>query len=264
MSCKKEKIVELRSVSFSYDYRDVLEHVNLAVTRNEFLGIIGPNGSGKTTLLKLISKLLSPKTGIIMLDGENLKKLTPTEIARKIALVLAEFPETFDLTVVDVVLSGRYPYQTSRFSYWDRKEDIVTVSKAIELADLKGFSNRRLAQLSSGEKQRVMIAKALAQEPKVLLIDEPTSHLDLKYQVEIMKLLRDLTKKEGITVIATIHDLNLAGRYCDRLVLLSKGKIVKIGSPEQVLTPSLIREVYGINVVIKWEKNPRSPIIIPI
>ena len=263
MSCKKRGIIELQSVSFSYDYEDILKHVNLAITRNEFLGIIGPNGSGKTTLLKLICRVLPPKTGVIMLDGENLKKLTPTEIARKIALVLAEFPETFNLTVVDVVLSGRYPYQT-RFSYWDRKEDIVAVSKAIELTDLKGFSNRRLTQLSSGEKQRAMIAKALAQEPKVLLIDEPTTHLDLKYQVEIMKLLRDLTKKEGITSIATIHDLNLAGRYCDRLVLLSKGKIVKIGSPEQVLTSSLIREVYGIDVVIKWEKNPRSPVIIPI
>lgn len=255
-------VIEVRGVSFSYEAVDVLREVSVSVDEGELLGLIGPNGSGKTTLIRCMAGALRPKLGVVLLEGRAVAEMGPREVARRLAVVPQDHGSPFDFTVVDVVSMGRYPH-LGRLGRASRR-DVEAVERAMELAGVKQLAHRRLCELSGGERQRVFIARALAQEPEVLLLDEPTAHLDLGHQLELMELVRRLCRDEGLTAVVAIHDLNLAARYCDRLVLLSGGRIRAMGAVEEVLREDLIGEVYGVEVEVWRHPTTGSLYVIPI
>lgn len=239
----------IRGVDCYYDSVRVLENVSFSMRSGELVGVIGPNGSGKTTLLRTISGVLKPRMGTVLLDDLEIQRLRRLEIAQKVAVVPQNSSATFNFTVLDMVLMGRNPY-IGRMEKEDA-EDLAVTEKAMRLTNTLHLSERLITELSGGERQRVIIARALAQEPKVLLLDEPTLHLDINHQIEVMELLKKLCKESGLAVLAVLHDFNLAARYCDSLVLLNKGKIAAIGFCEDVLTSKNIEEAFGIKVIVK-------------
>ncbi|MEM1901937.1 MAG: ABC transporter ATP-binding protein [Thermosphaera sp.] len=240
----------------------VLDNISFSINSGEFVGLLGPNGSGKTTLLRTISRSLRPRIGAVYLDEREIYGMKSQEVAKNIAVVPQGFNLNFDLTALDVVLMGRHPH-ISRFKF-EGKEDLEIARKAMEMTNTWHLAERRVSELSGGERQRVMIARALAQEPKVLLLDEPTTYLDIKSQLEIMDLLRDLCIKNGLLVLAVFHDFNLAARYCDSIILLKDGKIVSIGSVDEVLTSKNIKEVFQVDVVVERHPLTGSLYVIPV
>ena len=242
------------NVSFAYASRSVLEDVSFHIRGGDFVGIIGPNGSGKSTLLKNMSRVLAPQGGAIYLAEEDLEKIPRGRLARKIAVVPQETAVNFAFTVEEVVLMGRTPH-LGRFQ-WEGPEDHRIAREAMEATGILPLAQRPITTLSGGERQRAIIAQALAQQPRVLLLDEPTSHLDISHQVEIFELLRVLSQREQVTVIANLHDLNLAAQYCDYLILLSEGRVFALGSPAKVLTPENVEAVYGTEVLV--DLNPAT------
>lgn len=241
-------MIRLEDVQLGYDRRLVLRDLNFEVAPGEIFGLVGPNGSGKTTLLRAISGRLPPQDGAIYLDFRRLSKLSPKELARELAALEQEISCSFDFTVREIVELGRLPHRER----WHRlsAHDHEIVTRALALTHTLEFSDRTIQSLSSGERQRVWLALALAQEPKVLLLDEPTAHLDLNYQIEIMELVRLLAKEQHLTVLVSLHDLNLALHYTDRIALLSEGKVIALGEPEHVLTERLIEQVFRTRVRI--------------
>ncbi|HDN97726.1 MAG TPA: ABC transporter ATP-binding protein, partial [bacterium] len=236
--------LKIKNISFSYDSVDALKNISFEAEEGEILGIIGPNGSGKTTLLKCINRVLKPKEGVVMLDDMDLSVLNQREIAQKIGVVPQQSFSQFPFTVFDIVLMGRYPYIT-RFG-GEKKEDFDMVEECLNLCGISHLAERLIIEISGGEYQRVIIARALAQNPKVLLLDEPTLHLDINHQIELLELLKSLAKKKNLIIIMVSHDLNLASRFSDKILILKEGKIYRAGLPEEVLTPQIIKEVYGI------------------
>lgn len=245
-------MLKVQNISASYQERIVLEEVSFDVAEGEFLGIIGPNGVGKTTLLKVITGVKSPLKGEVMLDGKKIKSLYRKEIARIMAVVpqISFIPPLF--TVEDVVLMGRYPHQKSRFT--TTKEDMAVVEEAMKETNITHFRQRFVNELSGGERQEVIIARALAQKPKILLLDEPTANLDIKHQMRILGLVKTLVKENKITAILIIHDLNLAARFCDRLILLYNRKIYADGKPKDILTPHNLKIVYEVETDVKYNE----------
>ena len=235
-------MISARDVSFGYDRSLVLDRVSTYADAGEVVGLIGPNGSGKTTLLRTLYAALEPRGGVVEIDGSRVEALRPLELARRVAVVAQEGAPELPMTVVDMVLLGRAPLRSMLQSY--SKADYRSAAAALHRVGARELAGRSFATLSGGEKQRVLIARALAQEADHLLLDEPTNHLDIRYQHEILALVRDL----GITTIVVLHDLNLAARYCDRLTLLGSGKVVAEGGPDQVLLPDVIERVYGVSV----------------
>ena len=254
--------LKIKNISFSYDSVDALKNISFEAEEGEILGIIGPNGSGKTTLLKCINRVLKPKGGVVMLDDMDLSVLNQREIAQKIGVVPQQSFSQFPFTVFDIVLMGRYPYIT-RFG-GEKKEDFEMVEECLNLCGISHLAERLIIEISGGEYQRVIIARALAQNPKVLLLDEPTLHLDINHQIELLELLKSLAKKKNLIIIMVSHDLNLASRFSDKILILKEGKIYRAGLPEEVLTPQIIKEVYGIKVEILRSKITNSLNIIPI
>lgn len=251
-------MIQIKDLSFSYTAKKILEDINLEINPGEFVGIIGPNGSGKTTLLKNICQVLKPNKGAILIDGRIHYK--PKELAQKLAVVSENEPVNFDFTALEVVLMGRAPF-LGRFQQ-ERKEDMEIAKRSMEATDTLQFIERPITQLSAGERQRVFIAQCLAQMPKIILLDEPTNYLDIKHKIKIFNLLSSLNKEKGVTILSILHDLNLAGRYCNKLVLMSEGKIFDSGNPESVLTATNIQKVYGIDVVIKKDEASGKSIIL--
>lgn len=246
-------VLKLDQLVCGYDpKKPVIKGVSFFVHDGEFVGVVGPNGSGKTTLLRAMIGLLKIEQGSIILSQHRIEHLDRREIARRVALVPQLMEPVEGFTVEDMVLLGRTPY-FNRFSF-ESADDCEAVKWAIEELKLEKLKGRPVTELSGGEFQRVAIARALAQEPKVLLLDEPTSHLDIRYQVKICKLLRKLRTHRS--VIATFHDLNLASRFCSRLILLKNGELIAEGSPDEVVTPQNIWKAYRIKVVVK--KNPHT------
>jgi iron complex transport system ATP-binding protein len=243
--------IETRDLSFAYRDRAVLRGVELSVQRGEMVGILGPNGSGKTTLLRILSAVLGAQ-GEVRLNGKNIKSYGRQELSRLFAVVPQESRANFPYTVAEIVLMGRASYH-SPFAL-EGKKDLEVARASMELTDALSLSQRYLHELSGGEKQRVMIARALAQEPEILLLDEPSAFLDLKHQVQVFELLRRLNGERGLTIIAALHDVNLAALFFPRLVMLFDGRIYRDGSPNDVLTEKTIEEVYGIRVRV--EKDP--------
>ncbi len=248
MPCSSEIIIRVEDLVYSFDSVKALNGLTFEINRGEFVGLVGPNGSGKTTLLNCLSKLFTPQEGNIQMDGHNLRELSPSDGAKIYAVVPSEFPMDMNISIADTVLLGRYPYIEGL--WWENERDEEITLDAMEKLNVTQFANRKLGELSSGEKQRVLIAKAMAQEAKVLLIDEPVAYLDLGYQLEIMEMLKSLADG-GVTILAAMHQLNLAVKYCDKLIVLNKGKLVAYGKPEDIVTQKLIEDVYGIKALIK-------------
>jgi iron complex transport system ATP-binding protein len=213
----------------------------------EFIGLLGPNGSGKTTLMRCINGLLRPQKGTVVIDGKDIAKMKLKEIAKVCANVPAECNEDFNLTVQELIFLGRYPHVDGM--WWESKRDETVVMEAIKEFHLEALVDRHLNELSSGEKERALLAKAVVQKPKVLLADEPSAHLDLRYKLEIMENLRNLSR-QGVTVITASHDMNLTSKYCDRVIMLGSGRIVASGTPIEVITEERIREIYQVEVSV--------------
>lgn len=245
-------LLEVKDVDFHYGNRKVLDKITFSAKNGEFIGILGPNGSGKTTLLDCISSK-KPSHGEVLLDGKSIHNLKVKEIARNVAFLTQGATIDFPFKVLEVVLMGRNPYIDAFHS--ESEKDLKIAKNAMGLTRTTQFADRCVTELSGGELQRVLIARALAQEPKLLLLDEPIVHLDINHQLEILDLVKNQCKN-GICVIAVLHELNLASRYCDRLILLNNGKIVSEGLQEDVLTPENIRKVFHTDALIK--KNPMT------
>jgi iron complex transport system ATP-binding protein len=240
--------IEISGLTFTYGEQPVLAQTSFSVPDGSFTGIIGPNGSGKTTLLKLLSRVLRPQSGHITLGGQPLDAFRQIELARTMAVVEQDTNAGYLFTVEDIVLMGRAPY-LGRFQS-ESLEDYEIVRKALEMTGCQELRHRPVTELSGGERQRVMIARALAQQPRVLLLDEPTSHLDIGYQQEILDLVKRLNAAEGLTVVAVLHDLNLAAYYCSQLVMMNLGQVAACGAPAQVLTAENIGHVYRTRVLV--------------
>lgn len=246
--------LQISQVSFAYHDGLVLHNVDISIEAGEMVGLLGPNGSGKTTLIKLASGVLKPARGEVSLDGYGLRKLSRKSIARSVAVVPQQFHIPFAFTVNEVVMLGRIPFLKA---FADENEvDKRLVTEALELAGISEQRERRFDELSGGERQKVILAMALAQQPKLLLLDEPIVHLDIAHQVEIMERVKSLNTEQGITVLAAMHDLNLAALYFDRLILLNDGRVVADGTPAEVLTREKIEEVFSASVTV--EQHPAT------
>lgn len=241
--------VEARDVRAVLDGSEILKGVCLHAGDKELIGVIGPNGSGKSTLLKCIYRVLAPSGGAVYLDGRALSGYTYKQSARRVAVVAQHNYYNFDFSVRDVVLMGRSPHK--RALERDDAEDYRIVDEALETVGMGRFAARSFATLSGGEQQRVILARALAQQTPCLILDEPTNHLDIKYQLQLMDLVRSLDR----TVIAAVHDLNIAALYCDRLYAVKDGRIVGEGTPRQLLTPEFIRQVYEVEAEVLPRAN---------
>ena len=248
--------IHTRDLSFAYKDRGVLHAVSLSIEKGEMVGMLGPNGSGKTTLLRVLSAVLGAQ-GEIRLNGRKIATYGRRELSKLFAVVAQESHVNFPYTVAEIVLMGRASYH-SPFAL-ETKKDLEVARASMELTDSLFLSDRYLHELSGGEKQRVMIARALAQEPEILLLDEPSAFLDLKHQVQVFELLRRLNRERGLTIVAALHDLNLAALFFSRLVMLREGKIYRDGSPREVLTEKTIGEVYGIRVRVEADPSGEKP-----
>ncbi len=254
--------LKIDNIDCYYGSIKVLESIDLLADSGDFIGVIGPNGSGKSTLLRSVSRILRPKVGTVLLNHTDIYALSSKEIAKRLAVVSQDNVINFAFTALEIVLMGRTPHQ-GRFEF-EGERDMSIARKAMELTNTWYLSERPITELSGGEKQRVIIARALAQEPRILLLDEPTTHLDINHQIEIMDIIKRLTRTEGLIAISVFHDLNLASRYCDILALLDHGKVVSIGPPETVLTAENIKKVYHTGVLVKRHPVTNSLYIIPL
>lgn len=247
-------LLRLNKVGFQYDGDRVLNNVSFDVDQGEFFGIIGPNGSGKSTLLKIIDGILKAQEGTLHLNGHRLHEFKRRDVAKIIGFVPQDFSLTFPFTVREIVLMGRMPH-LGRLRF-ESESDCEIARKAMEVTDTEDFADRSMNELSAGEAQRVLIARALTQEPRIILLDEPTAYLDIRHQIAIFDLIKKLNREQALTVIAVTHDINLSSHYCDRILLLKEGAVRGLGSPEEVITESTIREVYDTPVMV--DKNPKT------
>jgi len=250
--------LEIEGVQFSYKSTPVLNNISLNVEEGTVLSLVGPNGSGKTTLLKCMNRILNPKKGTIFLEGKDISKLKAKELARFLGYVPQSAHDSFPLTVFDTVLLGRIPHLNFKISDQDKE----TVFAVLTLMGLEEIAFRTFNELSGGERQKVLVARALCQEPKVLLLDEPTSNLDLRYQLEVLSIIVNLVKDKGISAVMAIHDLNLASRFSDNIVMLKDGVIYAVGEVREILNSKNIREVYGVDTTINNDSG--RPYVIPL
>jgi len=248
-----DNILELKNISSGYQGKIVVEDVDFKVKKGEFIGLIGPNGSGKTTLFKTIVGILKPDKGKIFYRDQDIVNMTIKERAKRIAFLPQIFEAKFSYTVEEFIALGRFPHQDGLSIY--SKEDLKRVKDVIESFSLTSIKGCRIDEISGGELQRVLFAQSIAQDPDLLLLDEPTTHLDIGHQLEIMNALSDLNR-EGLTVITILHDLNISAEFCDRLILMDKGRVVKDGEPSFVMDYNIIESVYNARVVIR--ENPYS------
>ncbi len=248
-------MLHVNSISGGYSATNVLKNISFSVDSGEMFGILGPNGSGKTTLLKMISGLLTPTSGDVFINNQQLTNYSPKELAKIVAVLPQISSETFSYTVKETVSLGRYAHQKGLFQTWSNDDETI-VQEVMALTGVTHFQSTPINELSGGERQRVFLAQSLAQEPKILLLDEPTNHLDLSHQKELLDQLKEWTQARGLTVVTIFHDLNLASLYCDRLLLLDKGRVSMLGTPEEVLEPKQIEQVYKTTV----EKYPHPKV----
>lgn len=263
-------VYQVRRLTFSYRHRSrrqgsrgdewVLKGLDFEIVSGEIFGIIGPNGSGKTSLLKLLAKIVRPQEGKIHLFACELAEMSQDAVARMVALVPQDSQQVFPFTIAETVLMGRFPHHRSKGRFLafggEGPEDIRLAEQAMKETDVVHLAPRLISDVSGGERQRAIIARALTQQPQVLLLDEPTAFLDLNHQLEICMILRRLNEERGLTVVLVSHDLNLASQYCDRLMLLKEGEIFRIGSPEEVIRPDVLEAVYGCEVLV--DRHPVS------
>jgi len=245
-------MLTVEDICFSYREKPVLENVDIEVQKGEIIGILGPNGCGKTTLLKLLNRNLHPRSGRVLMEGKDLEDLSKRRIARHIAVVPQSNEIRFAFSVRDIVSMGRMPF-LDRFQ-GESSDDARIVDEAMEKTNIKEFADRLINTMSGGERQRVIIARALAQRPEIILLDEPTLHLDINHQFEVLDLVRRLSKEEGLTVVIVSHDLPMVVKYCDRMVLIHDHKVHAVGTPEDVLTKENMRAVFNIEAVLAYDE----------
>ena len=240
------ELMAAENIAFTYETSLVLEDLSVSIKEQDFIGLIGPNGSGKSTLLKVMGGILEIDSGSIQFKKSHVSKINKKLFAQSVSWIPQDHPMIFPFKVSEIVMMGRHPY-LSPLSF-ESKEDFDITRRAMETTMTSQFADRYFNEISGGEKQRVMIASALAQKPEIMLLDEPTSALDLKYQVQILNILKNLNAHHKMTLVMAMHDLNLASRFCNRLLLLNEGKIVRDGTPKQVLEKNILEQVYGIEI----------------
>jgi len=255
------EIIRLENAGFAYEGRDVLRGISFSINTGDFVGIVGPNGSGKTTLVRLLSGVIRPREGNIEIGGEDITRLSNRLLARTVAVVPQETSALFAFTIAEIVLMGRSPH-LGALSF-ERREDIAIADKAMQAVDIAQFADRHINEVSGGEKQRAIIARALAQQPRIMLLDEPTAFLDLKHQAGIYRVLEKLNREREMTILVVSHSLNLAAQFCRRIIMLDKGGIAADGAPDEVLTRENIERVYDVKVRITRGDTGGTPIIIP-
>jgi iron complex transport system ATP-binding protein len=253
--------IAVEAATFGYGAEAVVRDVSLGVGRGEFVGIIGPNGSGKSTLLKLMSGYLRPWRGRVAIEGVAAEGLSRAALGRVLALVPQDTAVTMPFTVMEMVLLGRTPHGAG-FAFEDAR-DLAAARQAMERTETLSLASRRVTELSGGERQRVILARALAQEPRILLLDEPAAFLDIRHEVEMYDLLRDL-QRAGLTVVSVLHDLNIAALYCDRLVLLAAGRVAVTGTPAEVITYQTLTDVYGTEVYVAMNDVTGALNVLPL
>ncbi len=264
--------LEVRQLSFRYgSVRShpsgdraawVINGMEFTVRQGEIVGVIGPNGSGKSSLLKLLAKLVRPQEGTIRLFGAELGALSRESISRQVAYMPQDLSSDFPFSVLDMVLMGRFPYRQGglwNLVGWERREDLAVAEEAMAQTDVTHMANRMIDTLSAGERQRVLLARALAQVPRVLMLDEPTAHLDLNHQLEVCRILQRVHEQLRMTVLLVSHDINLASQYCDRILVMKQGAVVCIGSPQDVIHPRVLTEVYGCQVLVDAHPDTGLP-----
>jgi len=251
----------VENLEFSYDHRKILDNLSFQVQTGELVGVVGPNGAGKSTLLHLLAGLLFPDGGKIYLGGRQTTFLSRREWAQKVALVFQEVPSELDMDCLEVIMMGRFPH----VARWSRESelDYQVVRKAMEATSVQSFISRSFQELSGGEKQRVMVARALAQEPELLLLDEPTSHLDVRHQLEIMEILLKL-KEEGIAVLGVFHDLNLVSQFCDKVLLLKRGCLLDYGKTVEVMKTPQVEELFQVEFLETLHPFSFRPFFMPL
>lgn len=251
--------INVENLSFSYDFKKVLEQIDLSIKKGSFFCLVGPNGSGKSTLLKVISSALKPQEGVVFLGSRDTARMKKREMAKILSFVPQNTSLEFDFKVKDVVLMGRYPY-VSRFK-GETQKDLEIAEKAMQYTNTTHLMERSFMELSGGERQRVILAQALAQEPRVLILDEPVSHLDLQHQVEILNLIKKMCVDNMLTAVTVLHDLNMASAYSDYIVMMKNGKIMHQGTPFETLTASNIKEIFNTDVYVSVSPVGNKPYI---
>jgi iron complex transport system ATP-binding protein len=249
-----EPVLKISNISFRYEDKQVLDGVSLDVHPGEIIGILGPNGSGKSTLLRVMDGLLAPQSGDIFINGIRYNRLSRKNLAREVAMVAQEHHFRFSFSCIEVVMMGRFPHLKPM--QFEDHNDIRIAMDALNATHAVEFAERSIHDLSGGERQRVLIARALAQEPRVILLDEPTSFLDLKFKREIFRLVSSLSREKGLAVVIVSHDIDLISQYCSRVILLKNGNVYQTGTPEDVITSNNIEDVYDCPVLV--DQNPMS------
>ena len=247
--------ISAKDIHLSYGEKEILKGVDIHSENGEFVGLIGPNGSGKSTLLKCIYRILKPNAGQVFLDEEELKAMSIKKSARKMGVVAQHNYYNFEFTVREVVMMGRAPHKKALER--DNAKDYEIVEEALKTVGMEGFAQRSFSTLSGGEQQRVILARALAQQTPCLILDEPTNHLDITHQLQLMRIVKNLSA----TVISAIHDLNIAAMFCDRIYALKEGRIIAQGTPREVLTEDFIRQVYQVDAEIAKDSSGQMHIL---
>ncbi len=253
--------IQARDIAFSYSDRPLFEALSVEIGDGEFVGLVGPNGSGKTTFLNLLSRVLKPSSGGIFIDGSDVESFSARALARMVAVVPQESTFIFPFTVSEVVLMGRAPHLRTIL---EREEDFEIAAEAMEMTGVDHLASRPVTNLSGGEKQGVMIARALAQRPSILLLDEPTAFLDIKHQVDIYDILTRLNRESGMTILAVSHDLNLASHYSERVLVFKEGRLKFDGPPQEAITAETVHDVYGADVIVRRDEGTGRPFVLPI
>ena len=255
-------VLRVEGVTLAYGERTVVESLDLLVPPGQITTIIGANACGKSTLLRAMSRLLAPRQGRVVLDGKDLHRLPTREVARTLGLLPQSPIAPEGITVSDLVARGRHPYRRL-LTRWTAEDD-AAVARALELTGTADLADRPVDELSGGQRQRVWIAMALAQQTDILLLDEPTTYLDLSHQVEVLDLLTDLNRERGTTIVMVLHDLNLAARYAERLVTMKDGRIVAQGAPAEVMTEEMLADVFGLAARVIPDPVAGTPLVVPI
>ncbi|MFZ0390797.1 MAG: heme ABC transporter ATP-binding protein [Calditrichia bacterium] len=254
-------MIHVENLGFSYNGAPVLQALNFSVSAGEFVGVIGPNGAGKSTLLKILDGILKPLYGKVLIERKPLRKFSRRDLARWIGFVPQSLSTAYDFSAWEVVLMGRFPHQ-KRFGP-DSREDHQLAAQAMQATDCLHLRERGFATLSGGEKQRVILASALAQEPKILLLDEPTTALDLKHQIHFYSILKNLKATRKMTILSVTHDVNLAAQFCQRLIVLKDGRITADGTVQQVLKKEILESIYETAVEVVPHPVSGLPVILP-
>ncbi|MFC1919034.1 ABC transporter ATP-binding protein [Chloroflexota bacterium] len=249
----------VNNISFSYDGMNALDDITLEVNEGEIVSLVGPNGAGKSTLLKCIDRIIKPQRGVVLLDGKDAAGIDLKELSKIIGYIPQSSVEIFPFTVFDVVLMGRKPHLGWRV----RREDVAIIAQALRFLGITEFGTRYFDELSGGEKQKVLMARALAQEPELLLLDEPTSNLDIRHQLEVMEIVRKLVQEKQISAMMAMHDLNLASRFSDKIIILKDHQVFTAGRPEAVLSPENIKAAYGVEARVT-PGHDGKPYVMPI